>query len=55
MAAGLLGDLFFDERRAHVGGANGIAGDAVLGGLESDDFGEAEDAVFRGDVSRFKR
>ena len=37
--AGLIGNLFFNQRRQHVAGADGIASDAVLSGFEGDGAG----------------
>ena len=49
---GLVVDLLLDQRRAHVAGADGVAGDAVLGGLERRHLGEAEHAVLGRDIGR---
>ena len=43
-------DLRLDERRPDVARADGVAGDALLGGLERRHLGQADDAVLGRDV-----
>ena len=49
-----VGDLRLDQRGQHVAGADGVAGDRLLGGLERDHLGEADDAVLGRDVGRLE-
>ena len=49
--AGLVGDLVFDKGRAHVCGADGVNGDAVVGTLKGGGAGKADEAMFDGGVA----
>ena len=53
--SGLVGDLPLDQRGAHVAGADGVAGDALVGGLQRDHLGQALEAVLGADVGRLVR
>jgi len=55
MGLGLAVDLRLDQRRIHIARTDGVAGDAVFGGLERRDLRQAEDAVLGGNVGRFER
>ncbi len=52
---GLVGDLGLDQGGLHEAGADGVAGDAVLGHLEGDGLGQAHDAVLGRDIGRLER
>ena len=45
-------NLRFDKRRIDIAGADGVAGDALLGSFESDNLGQANDPVLDGHIRR---
>ncbi len=49
-----LRDLLLDQRRQHVAGADGVDGDAVLGGFERHGLGEPQNAMLGRDVGRLE-
>src|SRR5579883_978302 len=51
--AGLVSYLLLHEWCAYIRGADGVAGDSVFGSLQGGDAGQAEQAVFSGDVGGF--
>jgi hypothetical protein len=52
---GLTVDLCFDQRRIDVAWADCVAGDVGFSGLERDDLGQSDDAVFRRHIGRLER
>jgi len=52
---GLVGDLLFYQRRAHVGGADRVGGDTAGAALERDRLGQALQAVLGRDVGALVR
>jgi hypothetical protein len=48
-----VADLFFDQRRSHPAGTDGVAGNAAAGRLQTDHFGQADQPVFGRDVGGF--
>ena len=55
MDLGLAVDLGLDQRGINVTRADRVAGDALLGGLQRRNLGQADDAVLRGDIGRLER
>src|SRR3974377_400418 len=52
MCFGLSIDLRLDQRRIDVARTNGIASNALLGGLQRRDLGQSDNAVLCGDIGR---
>ena len=48
-------DLGLDQRGEHLSGADGIAGDVFLRGLERDHLGQTDQAVCGGHTGRLER
>lgn len=51
---GLFGDLFFDQGGADEAGADDVGAHTVFGAFFGEDFAEADEAVFGGDVGGFE-
>src|SRR5258708_22363713 len=50
----LGGNLLLDQWGTHVGWADSVASHAMFGTLQSGDAGEADQAMFGGNIGRFK-